>query len=487
MTLSHSDPARQKLIAHELHSEVSFDGQFWFPDLPEQRSAGRLNLSPGGRVELRLASWPTGDSPETFALVEVVHGELANGEICTLLSGFALIETFAYSGFSPVLVYGLTAIRGAYLDSYESPKLRGISIKLTHVNEWLGSPYELAETPLSSRRYNIEYEPVEFNVGFTLSGAQAKLSLFCERTIPNRITPSGAQWPYWYRFDITTETPTTLRVLLEAGSRLRQLISILMGQAVYTVELGAHVDDSPGIHLITRQVDTTNRELVIHAFRLATSFQAIRKAFPTLAARWLNEYSSFSTAAKAYTDILLGEGGYLESIFLRIIQTLEQLHAEFFPDNNKTLPSQAWKSLSLSLSNHLHSLAPYGPLDNWEQSKESISRRLGSLNQLSLKMRLTELLNTIEENHRKGLIYNPSPGDHGAEDFVTRLVLLRNNLSHQGFLDAQSQNLEGHTLYCWAILTYLIASRVGLDDVVAKSMADKALSLNRPLETRSIL
>ena len=193
---------------------------------------------------------------------------------------------------------------------------------------------------------------------------------------------------------------------------------------------------------------------------------------------WFKQENQLNIVMRAYAETLLNDGAYEESVFLGVVQVLEHFHTILFPDKATYLKRHVWKAFIAMLREFVPSaLIEAGALES-EGSLEKarlLVNRVGSLNQLSLQTKLENLLRMMNPGYLMPLLNNPDDSEVAIKEFTRRVATTRHFLTHYSKKQAQQAfsdtDLRRAVSSCWAVLTYWLARRLGIDDERAGKMA----------------
>jgi hypothetical protein len=257
----------------------------------------------------------------------------------------------------------------------------------------------------------------------------------------------------------------------------------LIGAAIYTLDLVASFPKDPASNdvsygQILQAVDVPSA-IDGDRFDFSTRLEEIAEQLPHLLRAWFNRTEELEVVMNAFKEVLLNDGAYEESLFLRVVQVLEHFHGVIFPGKNRNryLDPKNWKSFTDCVRPNLaQALEDVGCSD--DDIKEILSKRIGSLNEFSFMSRLKNLINEIPGPELMPMLNNPADKDRGIDDFVRKIDKTRNFLIHHEQKHAKEaltgRQLRGAISSCWAILSYWLARSLGFSERMAGDIAYKA-------------
>ncbi len=467
-----------------LFQEFSTTGEFWLPSEPDRRLWGSLDIKAGGRLRVTLDGslfvqhGGSEISPETLqgrrVVVNALHGQIFNGTMCTLLEGMAHTDT--YFAEEPRFRSHVTArylLSGGLYATLDDCLLSSLLVGFSHLNDWFESPHKMQRAGSDSDTMTISYEPTSFEVPLAFEGKLFALRPFCGRSIST--APSNALiWAYSYKLDLRPQQSQSLRWFLDLASHLRACLAFLIGAGVYTLELDGKTPHALQIFL---PVDVPS-VVQLDSEHFATRYRLIEGDLPRILTRWFERHKELLVVTRGYSEVLLNDGAYVESIFLQVVQLLEHFHGILMPDQKKYLAKSTWRSLLGWLRSQLAEWLQ----KNADVSSETatiqgnlIADRLGPLNTLSFRSRLEQLFRQMPARELNPVMGNPANLEEAVSAFLKSVEATRNYLTHHSEMQADlvvsGERLEEAVFRCWAVLSFWLAKCLDLSDEVGGDIA----------------
>lgn len=479
-SISHRQPP-DELKKYPLFREFETTGTFWLPNKPGYSRAGILKFKPGQGLLIVIDDLPWCDSARSGIKIEVIQGQLADGAKCTIFNCRASIVTYVREReYYRSTIHGEHIIFGQPFSGLQDLVLADLRCEFTHLNEWCNNPYQVKHKR-DLRRSLVSFSPDEFKVDLETEGVSFQLELFCAHSIPWEISNEGRNWTYNYCLLIRPKEPQNFQWFLSTASKLRGCLMFLIGAAIYTLDLVASFPKDPASNdvscgQILQAVDVPSA-IDGDRFDFSTRLEEIAEQLPQILKAWFNRSVELKVVMNTYKEILLNDGSYEESLFLRIVQALEHFHGVIFPSDTRYFPKKYWKLFYEWMQTNV----PQGLRNigiNDKGKVEILLNRLSFLNELSFSSRMRQLLAEIPGPDLMPLLNNPDNRENGINEFVRKIDRTRNFLIHHEKKHAKDA-LMGHKLQsaissCWAILSYWLARNLGFSERIAADISYKA-------------
>jgi hypothetical protein len=469
-----------ELANSALFREFRTTGRFWLPGAEEQHGWwGELFYSPGDLPKVTLDDFPSNDAARRGIPLPILLGRLASGICCTVIDGEAWIETyFGPRQYHRATIFAGQFLEGVHLQELSAPIVRSLQCRFTHLDEWLGSPYRI-DHDLDNRRSSVEFNPPSFEISLRHQEIPFSLKVSCARSLPAGIRPEGDDWHYGHSLIIRPAAPQALPWFISVAILLRRCLVFLIGSACYTTELVPSFQGIDGSGMLLHPVSVP---AVVHKdpHYFATSFKEIAEDLPSVIVAWFENHDRLDLVVRAYSDTLVNEGSYGESIFLGVVQILEHFHGILFPGEARYFPRPQWRQIVKAL----RPLLPHALKDaqvretDIPDKAELLIGRLGFVNDLSLQTKLEQLFGRTHPQHLTPLVDIAMGRESTAAEFAARVAKTRHFLTHYDESNAAEAfagaDLQRATASCWAVLTYWLARELGIEDGRAAKMAWKA-------------
>lgn len=474
-----------------LFKEFSTTGQFWRPSEPSRSLWGSLKFTPGDGVHLLLDGNLLDESAAYGeADFDILHGRISNGSPCTLFACTSYGTT--YFGGEPRFqshVWADYLVGGGLFDSLESCKFKAMYVRFSHLDDWFNSPYKIRHKRGGFRKSLISFSPDHFEVPLDYSGQGFKLKTFCGRTIPTHAPREGACWKYFYKLYLEPDCGQSLKWYLDAISHLRSCFTFLVGSGVYTLELEgelpqaqvegpvAEEEGPPQMATIYLAVDVPS-VVQVDPFHFSTHYRSLENSIAGLLGKWFERRDELLVVTRAYSEVLVNDGSYEESIFLRIVQVLEHFHGILFSEEAKYFSKASWNIflswLREQFPEQLRNDTQIKP-EKFPELKEIIVQRIAPLNKISFRSRLDQLFRGIPGSELMPIMRNPPKLEEEVSRFLRSVEATRNYLTHHSEEQAKDalsgESLQEAVFRCWAVLTFWLAKSLGVNDNISGDIA----------------
>lgn len=322
-SISHRQPP-DEMKKYPLFKEIETTGTFWMPNQPNYSLSGVLRFKPGEGILIGIDDLPWCDSERQGIHIDVIQGCLADGSKCTIFNCRAFIVTYVRERkYHRSTIYGEYMVLGKLLSTLQDFVFSDLRCDFTHLNEWCDNPYRI-EHKHDFRESLVSFNPDEFKIELEAEGVSFQLELFCARSIPMEMDDKGKNWMYNYCLFIRPKEPQGFEWFLSIASQLRGCLMFLIGTGIYTLDLvvffpidSAASDISHGQVLKAVDVPSAIRT---DSHDFSTRYAEIAKQLPQILKAWFNRSVELKVVMNTYKEILLNDGSYEESLFLRIVQ-----------------------------------------------------------------------------------------------------------------------------------------------------------------------
>lgn len=480
------------LAEESLFKERNATGQFWPSSHPESKFWGRVEFRPGDGIHLTLEGCLSqAGFLHSGARFLAIHGVLFNGALCTIFECICHVETYrSQEGFHHrSLLRGEVLAMGGHFARLDAVQVAAISVRLSHLNEWFPAPFDLTYDPTTLERASLSFVPPRLRFQLSYKEQPFELCVSSGATFPTAPAKGKIQWTYAHWLQVKSSQPRELPWFLDVISSIRRCWTFLVGCGIYTLELKASLPDGdapPSEGSAPAELGLflpVTMPLVVRQdpFYFSTLFVDLESELPALLRNWFLRSSELEIVTRSYAEVLQNDGAYDESVFVRVIQVLEHFHGVLRPESGRYLSTTKWGQFHTWLGEHLQEsrrVPPELAEDGANELKAVVVRRISSLNSKSLRSRLEELTRSIPGHWLMPIFGDPPALAPALETFFEEVDATRNYLTHfRKSLQARAlrgEQLEAATARCWAILSFLLAHSLGLDQEKAGHIAMKA-------------
>jgi len=202
--------------------------------------------------------------------------------------------------------------------------------------------------------------------------------------------------------------------------------------------------------------------------------------FSKILKTWFKNSNELKTTINSFSEVLLNEGAYVESIFLNIVQTLEHFYGLVFPGESRLLTRNKWSILINQLKNCIPEALKIARIDLNKITEYStqIVNRIAPLNKVSFRSKLERLFTEMPGRELMPILNNPNDPNKAIQDFLKKVEDTRNFLVHYDKKLAKNsffnKDLQNACATCWAVLNFWLAKKLGFSDEAAGEIAFKA-------------
>lgn len=450
-----------------LHEENDATGLFWQQKDQSIKVPGQLFFVPGEGVKLVLDG-AFGEGPKRYESFPIINGMLSNGTNCTLFSPQGYVDQYYSNNKALVtILYSPFFVGGGCFHSEENFEINLLDVQFSHLEKWFDPPFDLISN-LDSSELLMCFKPENVDVNVEWKGDSYQISTFCKRRIPLGPGDSETTFNYEYRFHIKSSKQNPASKLVEIASILRECLMFLVGTGVYTLSIAAVKDhlslpeEQKFYHIFTG-VDVPSYIRTDDSL-FNTRYRSFHGQFEKTVQCWFENRERLSVVIDTYKEILLNDGASEQSVFIKIIQTLEHFHGIIF-EKNKYCSKNEWEDFinwfedNTPLPND-ECQTKYISISKLVEMREIVLKRISGFNSLSLRTRLEDLFNGIKGDCLWPAIGNPdNPRDHVSK-LISGIENTRHYYTHfRASLQKNiliNEDLEQCTALLWGVMTFYL-------------------------------
>jgi hypothetical protein len=414
-----------------LESDQLLQGYFWLPESEERKVPGTLAIDSSGACSLALMGFLEpledvfSDIPDSHsAILGVVDGGAVTLMHCLCKNrNLVLGGGVSKSSYHVRLVY-----LGALSSSAEEMPLSKLNVEFEGLDDWIGKTGIRVQHQWEQRSATISFEPLP-DIVFKTDAFD--ISLTWRWTIPGGPSITESKISQNAALSIKPRIPTNFGDLQEVMFRLVNFFRLIIGEAVAIQALTATSPNSlikiegkdleKSFKVFYESTGESRKALKLSSHTMLLHYNTISDRLGLLLQTWLERYETLSPAFALYFSVLSGAFTYMETRFLALSQGLETLHRRTCPDTLRPLVEFD------ALRNQVIENSP-------EAAKEWLEDRLAYANELTLRMRLKELVKPFASHFGNA---------KAREKFVTSVVDTRNYFTHY---DAKLEHLAAQGL-----------------------------------------
>ena len=422
--------------------DTAFESWGGFSKTPEGTSLihGLLRYDPDKRIELELAVNPAGIRSLVQGgepIPETLYGQLSDGTLVTLLRCFLTKGSFALGAdvCSPTTVFVGRAIFGRLIPDIDHLQVKKYSVELTSLSNWTGiAPVKLQMAEENGQAIGFDLccrrvPPIHVQ----LPAQRFDVEIGQEARTQNESCSAIVRW----HASVTMVAHDSLAVedVAEIAWQAENLMSLLIGHHISETHVSfepaqvANNADKSSLQLLYCQRGRHNHRDV-HPAEMLLPYPMIKDQMAQIMDRWFGRSEQAVLATNVFFGSDTFESPAVNVKFLALAQAAESYHRSlgtgFYMDQT------AYDAAIQQFATHM-------PAAIQEEHRQSLKNRLKYGNEVSLRRRLTDMLNRIPQNVRSQIA-----ADVGR--FVSRVVDTRNYYTHY---DAASRGnaLDGREAY----------------------------------------
>jgi len=397
-----------------------------------------------------------------------IHGSTQGGEPVTVYKSWYQkcqhVSLFS-SEVSAATLVSHFALIGGHFKPQDEQLFSSCTIRVPDLNKWIGysasSTHEEIEDgvpcfvtktkQLPDQVFATAIGDVHFKSGLSfLGGHSAPFTIQHDRVIC--LGPREGQKVDWY---------------LKQLQHIERLFALLFGWPVQAEEVrlyslperrGEPDSDDLGA-LMGARLFVTRKRVTAKQPRdpqYLVRYKLVEEQLAAVVVGWFSDYADIDDALNVYFTTIYQPGSFLEHRFLPTVQSLEVLGREMFSD--MYVQKEVFKEIEQRLLQALPHQMDRG-------LRNSITNRLKYANEPTLKTRLRQMLDRLEEQTRL-LVCTDS------KKFATGIVNTRNYLTHYSEPDntvLDSTEMHWATQKMRLLMTALLLKRAGLSEEVIRT------------------
>jgi hypothetical protein len=449
--------------SYTLADNFELKGIWWLPEKPDTQISGVLAFDNEKKISLELLGSfreLTSLGGRDFFQPELILGISDVGHICTLFRNIETNSQLNFPGIQKSIIETQYLFIGKHFKSPDDIIFPSLKVSFTNLENWLTiRPFSL-EIPDNKENKDwklIHKWPSEFK------SQLAEIESYIESTHEfntggNLIT--DAIWKSKAFLQITPNEAKDFKWYWGMMYDLCNLLTLLIGETTFInqvkalgndVKIGPDKTTKENIELFfTQKKVRINKE--IHHFEMILPFPRIFEQITDVLSLWFTKATGLRSVYDLFFGTFYNPGMYLQFHFLSLMQALEIFHR--VTKGGKYLSNDDWKPFRATLANAI-------PAELDSGHKDSLKSRIKYGNEYSLRKRIGELLESLDEQ----TLLRLSPTN---KYFTGVLVDTRNYLTHYDD-ELKDVALKDADLY-WAnqrlriLISLLLLKEIGIQE-----------------------
>jgi len=457
-------------LSYTLLDNFELKGIWWLPDQPDLQISGIISFNNEKKIILELlGSFREIKSfgADNFFEPKIILGITDSGQFCTLFSNFETGIRLNFPGIHKSIIETHTLFIGKHFNRTDDICFSSFQANFTNLENWLGKrPFsmEIPDKDKNSERKLTHKWPSEFiaNIGEFKSVIESTHEFITDGDLIR-----NAIWKSKAYLKITPDEPKHFKWYLGVIYDLCNFLTLLIGETTYITYVKGFGDDieiQPGqktketIELFFTQKKPNINE-GIHPFEMIIPFPRIAEKIDSVISLWFSKSQNLRSVYDLFFGTFYNPDMYLQFHFLSIMQAIEIFHR--VTKGGKYLSDEDWRPYKEKLTNEIS-------VELDDGHRESLKSRIKYGNEYSLRKRLSELLQTIDEQTLS--VLSPS-----LKSFTDVIVNTRNFLTHYDD-ESKDSSLKGADLYSAyqrlrIFITILLLKEIGIEEnVILNSM-----------------
>lgn len=308
----------------KVSEKKEFVGKFYLPSNPGHKIPGTLEIGLNGEVRLEMSgNFEPSPRNESLWDIPLINGEVADVWCVTLLD--CRYRNLAFGG-RPKTTHIVARCALCNLDATyekkEEVEFNNLRFSVEHLNRWLGF-VGVKQTGDPIKGMTIDYvlpKGITIKLG---GGIETKFAFDASWSLPRA---DGIKIDQYAHIEIASEQPRSLSYLTDLVGKINVFLCMATDEVVCIKNVAIPKNgyrDTVQIYYQSfiraeesRKWNTT--------YSLCTFFD-IEENFPAILNRWIETYELTRPTYSLYLLCKMGEAGYVENMFLSLVQALENL------------------------------------------------------------------------------------------------------------------------------------------------------------------
>lgn len=368
--------------------EFEHEGIFWKPDDPDSVYSGRLLYSPDEFTRLVLLdgfeeNYDIFDKSKSQ--VEVIHGNLENGQKITLSGNLRTTSSASFPGTMSESYVCSKAFFGAHIIDLSRFYPKECVFSLTLLEEWLGHrPVHIDNLP-TKNGFNLKFitpDSVVLDIPLIKSKIYSKMTRYPDLSS----TSIKLSWKSW--LNVVPDEPMHYDEYISIVCKIQNLVSLCLGEKTYVTSFQLVPNETnpeekarkENIELYYQQkfnIRLTKKSPIFAGIRLHDFGKNPESGLK----EWFRLYDEVDTVLDSLIIAYLS-GEYIDLKYLLIMQALEGFHRMQFGSSD--IKISCFKPIRKKMIDTLSDNLP-------EKFRERIEQRLRFAHEFTLKDRLIGL------------------------------------------------------------------------------------------------
>lgn len=464
----------------QFNSEFNIEGMWWIPEEQEYPISGNLSYSFKDGIILKtlghFKSIKTQNNKNKLYSKNyqaVIYGTLISGLQVSLFECYQIFYSVSFSGGYPTQKLHIsTAFFGKHLIGQKVSHInfKRMTLYLEHLEDWLGV-YPITYDDNISQTHKDQFN------GFTLTCNPPPLPSFIIEQIGLRVDFSSdssvssdsryhMSLNYKCSVSITSTTEKSFNWFSQVATDLENFLSLLSDIPSQRIHFLLYTNKEKNeyvsvLHSITSPIYKKKNQ---HFRLMIIPFKSIEKDLKNIFKLWFEKTNSLRPVFDLFFLVANTQNLHVKSQFLHLTQAVEIFHRKK-NDSSYYLPVEEFEKFKKIITATIHNWPPE------KQFREAFTQgKLKYANEFSLRTRFKKIISSLETNFKNNFFGNE-------REFINDVVILRNNLTHQGSSDTDQSELKKllkYTMQLSILLSYLILTEIG----VPKALVSKNL-INR--------
>ena len=441
----------------QFNSKLEIKGNWWLPGDPRKKVAGTLSYSPGNSIKLKVESFISKKNQNGYE--KAIHGVSIDGIKISLFECCRVNSVSSSIGYSSHSFYISIAFFGAHFQEKEISNLKfeKMILYFSNFEDWLGA-YAISHNGYDSKMRNNKGDGFALTYkrpslpSFKIQENKLEIKLCSEVTISHN-SRHHKELIHKCSLCINPEKEKLFDWFQKTANDLKDFLSLVSDtQSLYTQMLLYFKDKTENYVSVLHSVMDPSYKInkTLHPSQMIVSFPQIKENFEEIIDLWFKKSNKLRPVFDLFFSLRRNKKLYVESQFLSLIQAVEIFHREKASSSkSKYVEEKEFDKFKEKIESAIQDWPDKNGL------KESFSQRLKYANEYSLRQRLKEIFNSLDDGFLDVFFKND-------EQFIKDVIILRNNLTHRGPKKGKDyrNKLDRCKIRLSVLLSYLILNEI---------------------------
>lgn len=310
----------------KVSEKKEFVGEFYLPQDPRYKIPGVLKIGLNGDVRLEIfGNFRRHPLLENEWNVPLINGEVADVGLVTILDcHYRSLTLGSTLKQTPIVARcALCNLDAAYKNKDEI-KFNAVRFSVEHLNRWLNSVGAKRFGDNLEEGVTIKYVLPENIIIKLDDGIEIWFAFSANSPFPHADEVKISQSAH---IRLTSEQPQSLSYFIDLVGKINTFLCMALGKVVCIKDVVAPKDGRhSAVQIYYQSFIRNEKSQGWHFSDALCAFHDVETNFPATLNQWIEKYELTRPTYSLYLLCRMGEAGYVENMFLSLVQALENLH-----------------------------------------------------------------------------------------------------------------------------------------------------------------